>query len=142
MAISNHERIGKALDQLAAGLKPFVERELQTTYQDSWFKETQRTLTENQLQLLGSAKNPQWDTAALLVTGERRRSRVGERIAHAMIVRTQASRAGFYFGLATVFRSKTHRLTLACAAAVGLALSLVVLSRTDLQAGVLTAVML
>jgi hypothetical protein len=54
---------------------------------------------------------------ALLVTGERRRSRVSERIANAAIVRNQAARAGFYFAVATLFRSKTHRLTLACAAA-------------------------
>jgi hypothetical protein len=28
MALSNHERIGKALDLLKAGLAPFVEREV------------------------------------------------------------------------------------------------------------------
>lgn len=28
MAISNHERVGKALDLLKLGLQPFVEREL------------------------------------------------------------------------------------------------------------------
>jgi len=27
MAVSNQERVGKALDQLKAGLAPFVERE-------------------------------------------------------------------------------------------------------------------
>jgi hypothetical protein len=74
---------------------------------------------------------------ALLVTGERRRSRVSERIANAAIVRNQAARAGFYFAVATLFRSKTHRLTLACAAAIGLSMSLVVLTRTDLQNGAL-----
>ena len=72
---------------------------------------------------------------ALLVTNERRRSRAGELIANAVIVRTQAARAGFYFALATLFRSKTHRLTLACAAALGLSMSFVVLTRTDLQSG-------
>ena len=29
MAITNHERVGKALDLLKAGLGPFVEREIQ-----------------------------------------------------------------------------------------------------------------
>ena len=29
MAITNHERVGKALDLLQGGLAPFVERELQ-----------------------------------------------------------------------------------------------------------------
>ena len=36
MALSNHERVGKALDLLVAGLKPFVERELQATYGKDW----------------------------------------------------------------------------------------------------------
>jgi len=31
MAITNHEQIGKYLEQLAAGLQPFVERELKNT---------------------------------------------------------------------------------------------------------------
>ena len=30
MAITNHERVGKALDLLKAGLAPFVERELKS----------------------------------------------------------------------------------------------------------------
>jgi hypothetical protein len=38
MAITNHERIGKGLEQLAADLRPFVERELKSTYHDDWFK--------------------------------------------------------------------------------------------------------
>lgn len=79
---------------------------------------------------------------ALLITSQRRRSRVSERMANAVIVRNQAARAGFYFAVATLFRSKTHRLTLACAAAIGLSMSLVVLTRTELQAGVLRAGML
>jgi hypothetical protein len=36
MALSNHERIGKALDLLNAGLRPFVERELQAAYSKDW----------------------------------------------------------------------------------------------------------
>ncbi|TAM79789.1 MAG: DUF499 domain-containing protein [Acidobacteria bacterium] len=36
MALSNHERVGKALDLLNAGLKPFVERELQAAYGKDW----------------------------------------------------------------------------------------------------------
>ena len=32
MAITNHERVGKALDLLKAGLGPFVEREVQERY--------------------------------------------------------------------------------------------------------------
>lgn len=36
MAISNRERIGKGLDLLAAGLRPFVERELKSHHGDNW----------------------------------------------------------------------------------------------------------
>jgi hypothetical protein len=43
-----------------------------------------------------------------------------------------AARAGFDFALATLFRHKTHRLTMATAAAVGFAMVLVALSGVDL----------
>ena len=33
MAITNHERVGKALELLKSGLAPFVERELKNAYQ-------------------------------------------------------------------------------------------------------------
>ena len=36
MAISNRERVGKALDLLCAGLVPFVERELKAVHGDKW----------------------------------------------------------------------------------------------------------
>ena len=36
MALSNRERVGKALDLLCAGLAPFVERELKATHGDKW----------------------------------------------------------------------------------------------------------
>jgi hypothetical protein len=36
MAISNRERVGKGLDLLAAGLRPFVERELQSQLGTNW----------------------------------------------------------------------------------------------------------
>jgi predicted AAA+ superfamily ATPase len=68
MAITNHERVGKALEFLTAGLKPFVERELKTTESPAWFAETKRTLADAQLQLLGTPEAPQWDAAAILIT--------------------------------------------------------------------------
>lgn len=43
MAITNRERIGKGLDLLAAGLRPFVERELKSHLGDKW----QEALPEN-----------------------------------------------------------------------------------------------
>ncbi len=81
-------------------------------------------------------------SGVLLTAAGRRRSRRSEAIAHAVLVRHPAARAGFHFALATLFRSKTHRLTLACAAAVGLAMALVVLSRFDFQAGRLSPALL
>ena len=36
MAITNHERVGKALDLLKAGLAPFIERELKRAIQNSF----------------------------------------------------------------------------------------------------------
>ena len=36
MAITNRERVGKALDLLNEGLLPFVERELKAVYADRW----------------------------------------------------------------------------------------------------------
>ncbi len=68
MAITNHERVGKALELLTGGLQPFVERELKSTNAPNWFAETKRTLAESQLQLLGTPEKPQWDAAAILVT--------------------------------------------------------------------------
>jgi predicted AAA+ superfamily ATPase len=68
MAITNHERIGKALEMLTGGLKPFVERELQSAYKQEWFEETRKTMAASQLQFLGTAESPQWDAQALLLT--------------------------------------------------------------------------
>ncbi len=36
MAITNRERIGKGLDHLARGLRPFVEREMKSSAGDHW----------------------------------------------------------------------------------------------------------
>ena len=64
----------------------------------------------------------------------RRWARLGH-LANAVMVRSAAARAGFYFALAAMWRSNTHRLTLACAAAVGLALAVVALSSASVQFG-------
>ena len=68
MAITNHERVGRMLELLCSGLRPFVERELKSVYQAEWFTETKRTLSVQQLQLFGDAEQPKWDTAAILAT--------------------------------------------------------------------------
>jgi Swt1-like HEPN len=36
MAISNRERVGKGLDLLASGLRPFAEREMKSQLGDTW----------------------------------------------------------------------------------------------------------
>ncbi len=73
-------------------------------------------------------------TAAPTQAG-RQRWRAGERLANALIVRDGTARAGFYFTLAAMWRSNTHRLTLACAAAAGFALALVALFNADADRG-------
>ncbi|MDR1190863.1 MAG: hypothetical protein LBK60_04240 [Verrucomicrobiales bacterium] len=68
MAITNHERIGKCLEQLTAGLRPFIECELKNNYQDDWFAETRKTLSATQVDFFGTPDQPKWDTASLLAT--------------------------------------------------------------------------
>jgi hypothetical protein len=68
MAITNHDRVGKALELLNTGLKPFVERELKSCYAQNWFSEVKQSLAGTQLQLLGTEQKPQWDVAALLTS--------------------------------------------------------------------------
>jgi hypothetical protein len=63
----------------------------------------------------------------------RRRQPLIQAMLSAVSARDFAARAGFFFALAVMWRSRTHRLTLACAAAVGLAVSIVSLSGVDLQ---------
>ena len=65
MAISNHERVGKALELLKAGLGPFVEREVQAAIR------AQRVNASTLLRFVEDArigKRPvtEWDVAALL----------------------------------------------------------------------------
>src|SRR6266851_2575638 len=64
MAITNHERVGKALELLKSGLGPFVEREFTNTYKDRTAAEASRFMGEDRL----NAKKPvaEWDAAALL----------------------------------------------------------------------------
>lgn len=68
MAITNHERVGRMLELLTAGLRPFVERELRSADVLDWFGQTQRSLADMQLQIKGTQEQPQWNTAAVLVT--------------------------------------------------------------------------
>lgn len=68
MAVSNYDRLTKALELLTSGLVPFIERELKSTHNQSWFEETKRTLNPQQAELLGTSDKPQWDAASALIT--------------------------------------------------------------------------
>ena len=65
MAITNHERVGKALDLLKAGLGPFVEREIKVAIEA-------RRIDANDLKgyiedpILADRSVNEWDSAALL----------------------------------------------------------------------------
>ena len=65
MAITNSERVGKALDLLKEGLRPYVERELKATYKDRWV-DTARPSFPDWQQPGKDGKGLNWDTQALL----------------------------------------------------------------------------
>lgn len=69
MAITNHERVGKALDLLREGLRPFVERELKARHGANWSSHVKAVISETRLG--GSANEPLADVAALLVIMDR-----------------------------------------------------------------------
>src|SRR5258708_39981248 len=70
MAITNHERVGKALELLKAGLGPFVEREFKAKYGDNWAFEGKDVLSDTRL---GAGKNESLnDVAVLLVLMDRK----------------------------------------------------------------------
>ena len=78
MAITNHERVGKALDLLKEGIKPFIERELKTQYGDSWMSNVKDILNDTRL---GVSKNdPLQDVAVLLVLMDRAWGEVFRRV--------------------------------------------------------------
>ncbi|MEZ5288056.1 MAG: Swt1 family HEPN domain-containing protein [Vicinamibacterales bacterium] len=64
MAITNHERVGKALELLKTGLYPFIERELKSTYQEK--AEAQARVFIGDDRLLANKPLSEWDIAALL----------------------------------------------------------------------------
>ncbi len=64
MAITNHERVGKAMELLKGGLGPFVERELKNVYKDRADAELKRFSGKDRM--LKKRPVTDWDTAALL----------------------------------------------------------------------------
>lgn len=49
MAVSNHERVGKALDLLKAGLRLYFEHEMRTAYGDRWIDEAGNSFRDGRL---------------------------------------------------------------------------------------------
>jgi predicted AAA+ superfamily ATPase len=69
MAITNHERVGKSLECLKNGLRPFVERELRTHYGSSVPSRVKEIIADTRL--TSTASDPLNDAAALLVIMDR-----------------------------------------------------------------------
>lgn len=65
MAITNHERVGKALELLRDGLAPFVERELTAQYGKYWITQATAAWT-NDVTWTGDSDQPRLDCAVLL----------------------------------------------------------------------------
>jgi len=88
--------------------------------------------------LLNAGRRP---ASVFVRSSARQRPWIASVLARASVIRAPATRAGFDFTLAVLCRSSTHRLTLACCGAVGLAMSLVALSPASpvLSSAVLSA---
>lgn len=78
MAITNHERVGKALERLKEGLRPFVERELKGTFGESWTGQIKEILTDTRLG--GGKGEATHDVAVLLVVMDRTWGEIFRRI--------------------------------------------------------------
>ena len=64
MAITNHERVGKAMELLRAGLAPFVDREFKSAYKER--AAARRAVTSATAEHVGKKPIADWDVAALL----------------------------------------------------------------------------
>ncbi len=78
MAITNQERVGKALELLRTGLGPFVEREMKAVHGDGWAFEVKEILGDSRL--TGTRKSVLQDVAVLLVVMDRSWGQVFRRI--------------------------------------------------------------
>ena len=66
MAITNHERVGKAMDLLREGLGPFVEREFKSVHGPQDARERARAYFYEDSRLSTDGALAEWDSAALL----------------------------------------------------------------------------
>src|SRR5437867_3770649 len=61
MAQSNRERVGRALELLTQGLRPFIEREMEAVHRKRWVD-----VANQSFDLAYRPKSANWDAAALL----------------------------------------------------------------------------
>src|SRR5215207_6858894 len=66
MAITNYERVGKALDLLREGLQPFIQRELQAHFGKYWITEATAGWPPNALVWPADQEEPRLDVTALI----------------------------------------------------------------------------
>ena len=64
MAITNQERVGKAMELLRSGLAPFVEREFRSQHQAQAAEAARRYFGDDRT--VGKKPVAEWDVAALL----------------------------------------------------------------------------
>src|ERR1700756_2651798 len=64
MAITNHERVGKAMELLKTGLAPFIQREFKNTFKNQ--AEEQARLILGDDRMTSGKPMSSWDAAALL----------------------------------------------------------------------------
>lgn len=67
MQLSNNEYVGRGLDLLIIGLRPFVEQELRAAYGDEWFDRIRADLPPSSPTSDAKLFDFQWDSFALLV---------------------------------------------------------------------------
>jgi len=65
MAMTNHDRVGKALELLRKGLIPYVERELKAEHGEEWQEQLSR-FARNEKDWLDNKGNIKWDAYRLL----------------------------------------------------------------------------
>ncbi len=93
MAISNHERVGRALTLLKEGLYPYIEREMKSVYKERWlvaatpFVDEDRSLKRSVASILGDdvaaqlkLMDRQWNEVFKKTLGKAERSLVNELI--------------------------------------------------------------
>ncbi|MFP4384574.1 MAG: DUF499 domain-containing protein [Spirochaetia bacterium] len=66
MALSNYERVGRALDVLKQELEPFVLREMKAKYKDSWYQEVEEIFDGGKSDRFLTNDSKNWDIHTLL----------------------------------------------------------------------------